>query len=66
MNGLILNSVPSSCLVQAVRVWCCSEADPEVGWNVSRKWQADTTYAAMAAKVRLAFDDGCATQCTLA
>lgn len=37
-------------------MWCCSEADPEVGWNVSRKWQADTTYAAMAAKVRLAFD----------
>ena len=29
-----------------------SEADPVVSWHVSRCWQADATYAAMAVKVR--------------
>jgi len=29
-----------------------SEADPVVSWHVSRWWQADATYAAMAVKVR--------------
>jgi len=28
-----------------------SEADPVVSWHVSRWWQADATYAAMAVKV---------------
>jgi len=28
-----------------------SEADPVVSWHVSRWWQADATYAAMALKV---------------
>jgi len=30
-----------------------SEADPVVSWHVSRWWQADATYAAMAVKVSI-------------
>ena len=31
-----------------------NEADPDVGWNVSRQYQADATYAAMVVKVIVA------------
>lgn len=40
----------SICLV----AYMFSEADPQVSWNISRRWQADATYAAMAVKVRCA------------
>ena len=30
---------------------CSSEADPLVGWSKDEEWRADSTYAAMVAKV---------------